>query len=403
MRIVNWMPPGFCVCTLTCFACLMLSASHAAEPFLPQTDAEVLERLPRVWGSARNQLNTLRRRMAQDRDNSELAVAVASHYLRIGKHDGDPRFFGYARAALQPWWNDDGAAPNVLMLRAKLKEKDHLFDQSLADLKLVTQAEPDNVQAWMQMANINRIQGQYSLATNACDQLSQHASQSQSSLCRIPIQALTGEAEPAYEKLNSIADEAQQLWPAAAPWIVAMQSQVAWSLGLDEQAERHFVVGLENHPADSYLLRQYADFLLDRGRNTEAISLLREHDQDNGILLRTAIAAKRDGQLQLAGELQSQLERRFEEIRLRGDQPHGRFESRFELELNDNPVRAFEVALANWKKQKQIRDTRNVLEAALAANNAAAAQPVLDFLTEHQTEDVVLTKLAQQLAQRLER
>ena len=403
MYSVKWRQPGLFKWSLTCCLCLTLTATHAAEPFRPQTDAEILERLPRVWGSQRSQLSTLCRQLAQDRNNSELAVAVASNYLRIGNLDGDPRFYGYARAALQPWWNDEQAEAEVLMLRAKLKEKDHQFDQSLADLQLVTQAQPDHVQAWTEMASIYGIQGRYSLAMHACDRLSEYASESQSSLCRIPIQAMSGKAKSAYEKLNSIADEAQQSWPAAASWIVAMQSQIAWSLGLDEQAQRHFRVGSANHPADKYLLRQYADFLIDRGRNTEAISLLRDHLRDNGILLRTAIAAKRDGQLQLAGELQSQLAKRFEEIRLRGDQPHGRFESRFELELNDNPIRALEIALDNWKKQKQIRDTRNVLEAALAADQAAAARPVLEFLAENQTEDLVLTQLAEKLTRQSER
>ena len=388
-RLVVW-SLGFCMWLALCDA-------HATEPFLPQADDNVLERLPRVVSFGKSQLNSLRQQLAQDQHNSELAVALASHYLQIGNQDGDPRFFGYARAALQHWWEDDHAKASVLLLRAKLKEKDHRFDESLLDLKLIVKAEPGNTQAWMEMANLYRIQGRYSLALDACNQLSEHAGEMQALICRLPIQAVTGNADSAYEQLALIADDSRQLWPAAAPWILAMQSQIAWSLGLDEQAERHFVVSLKDYSDDTYLLRQYADFLIDRGRNTEAISLLREHVQDNGILLRTAIAAKRDGQSRFAADLKSQLARRFEEIRLRGDQPHGRFEARFELELNDNPTRALDVALANWKQQKQIRDTRNVLEAALAANNIAAAQPVLEFLTENRTEDAVLRQLAQQL------
>ena len=44
-----------------------------------------------------------------------------------------------------------------------------------------------------------------------------------------------------------------------------------------------------------------------------------------------------------------------------------------------------------------MRDSRNVLEAALAAHEPGAAQPVVAFLREHQVQDVDLQKLADRL------
>jgi hypothetical protein len=82
---------------------------------------------------------------------------------------------------------------------------------------------------------------------------------------------------------------------------------------------------------------------------------------------------------------------------LRGDQPHGRFEARFELVLRNDPRRALALAQANWQQQKQAGDARNLLEAAIAANDPAAAQPVLQFLKENRTQDVTLERLARQL------
>jgi hypothetical protein len=120
-------------------------------------------------------------------------------------------------------------------------------------------------------------------------------------------------------------------------------------------------------------------------------------------LLLAAIAAHRSGQQALAAEWQAQLRSRFEETRLRGDQPHGKFEARYELELRNDPRRALTVALANWQQQRAPRDTRNVLEAAIAAKDPAAAQPALEFLKHHRTQNVVLERLARQLAQQLER
>jgi hypothetical protein len=138
---------------------------------------------------------------------------------------------------------------------------------------------------------------------------------------------------------------------------------------------------------------------LDRGRADEVLPLLPDPIIDNGVLLGAAIAARRCGDDALADEWLEQLKIRFEEIRLRGGDTHGKYEARFELELNHNPQKALTIALANWQQQKDIRDTRNVLEAAIAAGDTAAAKPVLAFLAEHGTEDVVLQRLTQQLDQ----
>ena len=223
------------------------------------------------------------------------------------------------------------------------------------------------------------MQGKYAEAKQACDTLSEFAGSTRTLMCRVPILAVTGHAEEAYASITELLPTAKQRWPSAVQWVLTMQASLATALGHDQLAEQHFQEGLANHPGDKYLLRTYADFLLDRDREEETLSLLHEHTADNGILLRAAIAARRAGHEKQAKEWQKHLENRFEEIRLRGNQPHGRFESRYALELKDDPQLALQIALTNWQKQKEIRDTRNALEAAVAAQDPAKAEPILAF------------------------
>jgi len=370
------------------------TAAIAAEPYLPKNDSEVLENLPRNLFGSQDELTTLRRQLAGDPNNIDLASTVAARYLQIGKQEGDPRFYGYARAAISPWWEATNPPPAILKLRAKLKERNHDYDQALVDLSLLLEERPRDVQAWIELSNIYRVQGKYTEAQQACDTLSQFASQMPITLCRVPLQAATGEAEAAYDSLSEILPTARERWSSVVQWILIQQAEISRVLGREQQAEQHYREALVNAPEDQY---PYADFLLDRNRGEEALSLLRERTRDTGILLRAAIAARRCGKEALAAEWQTQLEIRFEEIRLRGSQPHGRFEARYALELKNDPERALTIALANWKKQKEARDTRNVLEAAIATENRAAARPALEFLEEYGTEDVVLQKLAKQL------
>ena len=180
-------------------------------------------------------------------------------------------------------------------------------------------------------------------------------------------------------------------------WIIKNQAEIAVSLGRSDLAEQHFKKGLLDHPDDAYLLRGYADLLLDQDQADEALQLVRDHLADNGLLLRAAIAARRIGDEQAAEAWRRQLAERFAEIRLRGGEPHGRYEARYYLELQDDPDRALVIALANWQKQKERRDARNLLEAAVAAHDAQAAQPAVDFLKQHGVEDITLARLTAEL------
>jgi len=381
----------------TIIAIVALTTATAAEPYLPKNDSEVLENLPRNLFGSRDESVKLRRQLAGDPNNIDLASAVAARYLQMGKQEGDPRFYGYSRAAISPWWEASKPPPAILKLRAKLKERNHDYDEALADLSLLLEQQPRDVQAWIELSNIYRVQGKYTEAQQACDTLSPFAGQMPIALCSVPLLAATGEAEAAYDSLSKILPTARERWSSVVQWILIQQAEISRALGREQQAEQHYREALVNAPGDQYLMRAYADFLLDCNREEEALSLLREQTRDTGILLRAAIAARRCGKEALAAEWQTQLESRFEEIRLRGSQPHGRFEARYALELKNDPQRALTVALTNWKKQKETRDTRNVLEAAVAADNPAAAHPVLMFLEEYGTEDVVLQKLAKQL------
>lgn len=187
--------------------------------------------------------------------------------------------------------------------------------------------------------------------------------------------------------------------PNVVGWILTMQADIALQMGWEDVAQQHFLEGLVGDPHDLYLKRAYADLLLDQERYREVMALLKGDLNDTGILLRAAIAARRGGREDLFKAWRAQLESRFDEIRLRGGQPHGRYEARFQLEIMDNPVRAVELAKANWEQQKQARDTRNLFEAALAARDPEAAGPAINFLKEHHTQDVVLQRLVEQLEQ----
>ena len=399
MRCVRPHPRSITGNDLAGMVCLagLTAPAPAAEPYTPNDPATVLTRLPRTVRSADTELTQQRRALAENPRDPELALAVATRYVALGRQAGDPRYDGYAQAVLAPWWDQDDAPAGLIRLRAKIKEKNHQYDDARADLEALLKRSPRDAQAYTEIVNLHRVQGDYAAARRACEAMQDVAAPAQVLVAQIPLDAVTGRAEETYHALAQLRPVAEQQLPELLPWVTALQAGVARSLGQVDQARHHFQQGLEHHPADAYLLRAYADFLIDQKQPDAAIELLKNHLHDNGALLLSAIAARRAGHQEQSDAWWGQLQQRFAAIRLRGGTPHGRFEARGVLALGGDPEHALQLALANWEHQKEMRDTRNVLEAAIAAYQPEAARPALDFLKRHGTQDTDLQRLARRL------
>ena len=367
-----------------------------AEPRRPTDDAEVLERLPRVLRFAADQLSGLRAAAAQDPTDADAAARLAAVLLEIARREDDPRFLGQARAALARWWGEPAPPVPVLRLRAKLRERDHDYAGALADLGRVLAAEPGDAQALVETANLRYVTGDYAASGAAVDRLEAAGEGRAAAVAGLPLRVATGEAGEARAAADRLLADPDTP-PAVLGFADVVGGDAARALGDDADAERRFRVGLARGPADAYLLRAWADFLLDRGRPEEALAATAGRLGDTGLLLRHALAAQAAGDGEAAAAAAARLADRFREIRLRGGTPHGRYEARFLLAFGGDPDAALAVALENWARQKQARDTRNLLEAALAAGRPGAAAPAIRFLRESGTRDADLDPLVRAL------
>jgi tetratricopeptide (TPR) repeat protein len=179
-------------------------------------------------------------------------------------------------------------------------------------------------------------------------------------------------------------------------WALTSLAEIAARLGRNEEAEGYFKQALSIHQRSSYLLATYADFLLDRQRPEEALRLLDGEVRADALLLRTALAEQSVQSPGLTGHVEA-LKARFAASRLRGDTTHQGDEARFTLHLLNDPRTALELATANWAVQREPRDARILLEAALADGKPQAGQAVLDAMAHSGLEDSVLKGLANRM------
>ena len=357
----------------------------------------VLEQLPKSWTSGANEIAEWKHQLEMDPVDEAAASALATRYLQMGHESGDPRFFGFAQSILVPWWTDDRPPISILRLRAELHEAQHSYNLAIKDLSQILETDATDAQSRIEMINLLRIRGRYSEAEVACVELATRAGSLSSVIGHAPLLAVTGKAKSAERALQSIPNRVRELNSGVYSWLLSMRAEVARILDQPNIAEQHLRDALQHNPQDRAATRFLADLLLDDGRFEEVLALTKPFTQDNGILLRRAIAAKRSRDAALSRRLRDELFQRFAEVRLRGDLPHLRYETRFALEIEEDPARALELGLQNWERQKEARDCRNVLEAAAAQGDLEAVRPVIDFIRQHRTEDPTLLRLIQKL------
>jgi hypothetical protein len=369
----------------------------SAAPYVPATDAQVLERLPiSPTDPVFRELRTLRAELAARPGNPDLAAKLAGRYFGLAMAEGDPRYIGYAEAALRPWLASNSIPPDLQVVRGQLRQYRHDFAGALDDFAAALRSDASNTEARAWRAAIFMVQARYAEARAECAALAPLASELFSTGCTAYVDATTGKARVGYEKLSAALRKSERASASSRLWNLTRLAEMAQRLGDPAAAERHFREALSLGITDNFLLAAFADFLLDEKRPAEVVSLLKERTRSDTLLLRLALA---ESALKLPGAANRvrALEDRFAEAGLRGEQLHLQEEARFRLQLKHDPQGALRLAAGNWRMQREPRDAGILLSAALAARDRQAGQPAIDWLAKSGFEDARLRRDAEAL------
>ncbi len=375
-------------------SCTILSVSVSAAPYTPASDAQVLERLPfRPADPVARELRELRARLAARPDDAALADTLARRYFDLAMAEGDPRYIGYAEAALRPWGPGKPIPPGLRVIRALLAQYKHDFAGALKDLAIAAEAEPQNVEAHAWRAAIFMVQAEYAQSKAECEALAPYAGELLATGCISYVDGTTGNTRKAYERLSAALLGSPNASPGNRLWNHTRLAEMARRLGDPPGAEKHIRDALALGVTDNFLLAAYADFLIDENRPADVIALLKDWARSDTLLLRLALAESRL-QLPTAAQRIQTLADRFSEAALRGEQLHLQEEARFRLQLKNDPPGALKLAAENWQAQREPRDAAILLEAALAARNRPAALPALEWLNRSGYDDPALHRTA---------
>jgi hypothetical protein len=373
------------------------SAMACAAPNTPNDDTLVLERLPvRAGDPVAAEMRALRTAAQSNPADPGAAARLARRYFDLASAEGDPRYVGYAEAAVRRWPEAAGTPAEILVLRGMLRQYRHDFPRGMADFDLALQADPANVEARAWRAAIFMVQADYAAARDECDRLAEHATVLHATACFTYVDATTGKAKAAYAQLAAALARRSDVDPEFRLWIETRLAEMAWRTDDRAAAERHFRAALALGVNDNFLLAAFADFLLEQGRAAEVVPLLKAWERSDTLLLRLALAShalrlpEAERQARVLGE-------RFADAALRGERLHLQEEARFLLELNRDPRAAIAAAAENYRTQREPRDALILMESALAARQPAAAAPALHWLESSGFESARIRRVAVQL------
>jgi Tfp pilus assembly protein PilF len=380
-----------------CVLALLAPAVHAI-PHLPSRGDEVIERLPRRADPAQQELRRLRAQLAANPNDLALATGIARRYIVTARAETDPRYLGYAQAALAPWWSSPAPPREVRLLRATLLQSTHHFSEAMQDLDAVVAADPGNSQAWLTRATVQTVRGEYAAATASCAHLSSLTTELVTITCIANVAGMSGRAARSEALLDATLRRAGDVELGLQAWVLTLLAEMAGRRGDAAAAEQRYQRALALTPRDSYLVGAYADFLLDQRRPREVLHLVQDQTRIDGLLLRYALALQQiPGQQDALRRADDELKARFAAAMQRGDSVHQREQARYELQLRGDSKTALALAQKNWAVQKESADMRVLLEAALKAGDKPAAAPVLDWIRKNAVEDVALARLARQI------
>lgn len=367
-----------------------------AQPYRPQQDDELLETLP-IQGPQRLAIRALQAEVQAAPQAFAPARALVERYIELGRAESDPRYYGYAEAVLASWLQSPRPPAEAYALRATLRQNRHDFAAALADLQMALQRQPRLAQAWLVQAAILEVQGRYAEAQASCLPLLQTASALVAAVCNQSVRSMSGALDDSYRRLLLALSGADREADADRQWAWTTLAEMAERRGDPVAADSHYRQALHIGRRNGYLLATYADFLLDRQRYVEVVSLLRNETRADGLLLRLTLA-EQALQVPDADAHNTALQQRFAAGRQRGDISHRGDEARFRLQLLNQPQQALQLALDNWAVQREPRDARIVLEAALAAGNSRGALPTVQFLRQNSVQDARLQPLLERYA-----
>lgn len=361
----------------------------AGSAWMPQVTAQVGAAIPpdqvvaqlQVAGGAYPQ--ALRTAMADQRaapGDLARAQAAARALIDEGRDRGDSRLVGAAVGVLRPFLTDPTA--ETLYLAATARQYQHDFVGALALLDQALALSPGDVNTRLSRATILTVRGDYPAARADCASITALQRADVGFLCQATTEILTANGPGYATRLQAILGQPGLLAPELRGWAMGLIGEVALHQGDTALAKAQFQAVLADNPRAQREELLLADILLQDGDPQAVLDLLAKAPDTDGVLIRRVLALRTLGDPTAAG-LSDTLAKRIALNLDLGLTAHAREEAMYFLTIADDPAQALARASVNWALQHEVEDALLLLQAAKAAGQPQADQPVRDWMAQN--------------------
>ncbi|MBL9137335.1 MAG: hypothetical protein JNK85_15790 [Verrucomicrobiales bacterium] len=341
---------------------LITALASASEAIIPESDDVILVRLPPSTALTRPSSAVLHPILSE-------AMPTAREWVRVARHEGDPRLLGRAQALLQPWWSGTDVPVDALLLRAEIKQGLHAFEAALQDVDAALRREPRHGGAWLLKVTLHQVMGSYTNAQNACLQLARHADALTATTAAASLRSLWDSSSSPGQALATAIQQHSQAPGEVRAWAWTSLGEIHARNGEAVEAERSFQAALELQPKAPYTVTALADLWIATGQFPRVADFLRDATSDP-LRLRLAEALVRiDPEAPATRSLVASLADAFALGQIRGDDLHLREFARFVLRIQRQPALAVALARKNWSIQREPADLDLLFESAEAARD----------------------------------
>ncbi len=311
---------------------------------------------------------------------ADLAAAVRQA-IHLARQTADPRYLGQAQALIGTMWSSPAASYEIATLQATIEQSRHEFAQARLTLQsALAKPTTSNAQAWLTLATIERVQGNYAAAAKACQSITDLQAQAYAQACQLETQSLLGQWDVAREGFSALM-RALRL-PDQQAWLLSLLAENEERAGNADAALKHYALSL-SLDNDGYTALAYADALLRQNQALLTLNALQNQPSSDAVLIRKAQAYKMRGDAKFAG-IADELNSRFAAAALRESNTlgHAREQALHALYVQGNAKVALAFAQKNLTLQKEPMDWLIAVQSAIQSGQtgekakllAAAAQ-----------------------------
>lgn len=359
--------------------CSGSAAGGESERFRPSDGEQVLLVLPAALAESMQ--------LPPPAGEWETAASRAEEYLRLARTSHDPRYFGRAQALLRPWMDRPAVSPRLDIVAADLAQQRHEFAEARRLLDRALGGEPRNIQARLMRANLALLAGEFDAARLDCLAVMQAGSALPGTVCLATAMTGPGSLERARQLLAAL-DRAEPKPTPLTHWRLLIQSDLATRAGEGSAAIEFLERAHALDPEHEETRVRLAAALLERGGAVRALELSGGTAVSPALLV-ARIRASSSLDAAQAAAARAELDALLAVGRRRGAEAHLREESEIALYGDRDAARALAIARRNFTNQKDTRDLRLLLDAALAARDEVALASIRRWLTATGFEDHV--------------